>query len=262
MSTSTSQEPQFLLYSYYRSSCSARVRIALNIKNIPVSYKFVHLQKSEQTSSTHKELNPTASVPVLIHLSNKTNDNSTEDDNDTDLSFPITQSMAALEYLEEAFSRDDGYTALLPPLSQPMQRAKVRIIANIIACDIQPVTNLRVAAAVAKDSADVAATKAAWMKEWMEFGFVAIEETLKKIWDSEKLGGKDAGGERKARYCVGDEVTLADVCLVPAVWNAERFGVELERFPRVKRVYEALMEVDGVKRAHWKVQDDTPAELR
>jgi len=123
--------PDFLLHTYYRSSCSARLRIALNLKAIPAEYAYVHLFKGEQQSPEHRRLNPSASVPVLTHLVHP--------------SFPITQSIAALEYLEEIFP---DQTPLLPPMSQPFERAKVRTLVNIISNDVQPVTNRRIVQAV------------------------------------------------------------------------------------------------------------------
>jgi maleylacetoacetate isomerase len=197
------------------------------MKNLPVEYKFVHILKNEQSSNEQKAINPSASVPVLIRL-------------DADQSFPIGQSMAALEYLEEAFP---DRVPLLPPASDVLARAKVRTLANIIACDIQPVTNLRVVNAVAELGGD----KGKWMKEWMQRGFEAFEATVKNT----------AGF-----YCVGDQITLADICLVPAVWGAERFGVDMKGFPTSNKIYLELMKHEAVRAAHWQRQPDTPEDLR
>jgi maleylacetoacetate isomerase len=125
-------------------------------------------------------------------------------------------------------------------------RAHVRIICNIIACDIQPVTNLRIQKRVKALSGDAdAATQ--WARELAAAGFEALERTI----------AKSAG-----IYCVGDEITLADVCIVPAVWAAQRVGVEIKEYPVVNGVFERMEQQEAVQRAHWRNQPDTPEELR
>ena len=152
----------------------------------------------------------------------------------------ITQSLAALEYIEEAFP---DTAALLPPSTDPQARAVVRTLANIIACDVQPVTNLRILKRVAPFGVD----RADWSKELIEDGFRAYEA----------IAAGCAG-----RFSVGDEVTMADVCLIPAVWGAERVGVDLKMYPTIERVARSLEEVDAVKMGHWRTQEDTPEEFR
>lgn len=219
--------PEFLLHTYYRSSCSGRLRIALNLKEIPVEHAYVHLYKGEQHSTKHVGLNPSSSVPVLTHLAG---DNAT---------FPITQSVAAMEYLEELYPNQNP---LLPPLSQPLERAKVRTLVNIITNDVQPITNRRITNAVTELGVD----PIQWSKYYMTRGLQAYET----------IAAKTAG-----RYSVGDNVTMADVCLLPAIWTAEKHEVELEKLPTVMRVYRALSELDAVKQAHWSAQKDTPADM-
>ena len=225
---STPSKPEFLLHTYYRSSCSGRLRIALNLKGIPAEYAYVHLFKGEQLSEKHRELNPSASVPILTHLNN----------DGEPISFPITQSVAALEYLEEIRPNE---TPLLPPLSQPLERAKVRTLVNIVTNDIQPITNRRIIKAVTELGAD----PTEWSKNYMTRGLVAYEN----------IATKTAG-----KYSVGDSVTMADVCLLPAMWAAEKYGVELEKLPTVMRIFQALSELEEVQKAHWSCQEDTPAD--
>lgn len=218
-------KPDFVLHTYYKSSCSARLRIALNLKNIPAEHASVHLFKGEQRSSEHRTLNPSGSVPVLTHLAHQ--------------EFPITQSIAALEYLEEMYP--DG-TPLLPPVSKPIERAKVRTLVNVVASDIQPITNRRIVKAVG----DLGGDADEWSKAHMTRGLQAYEAMAART---------------ASAFSVGDEISLADVCLVPAVWNAEKYGVELEKLPTVMRVYRAMMEMEAVQDAHWTRQADTPADL-
>lgn len=220
-------QPEFLLHTYYRSSCSGRLRIALNLKGIGAEYAHVLLYKDQQHSSQHMELNPSGSVPALTHL---VGDGHT---------FPITQSVAALEYLDEIYPTQQP---LLPPPSQPLERAKVRTLVNIITNDVQPITNRRITKAVAELGAD----PIQWSKLYMTRGLQAYET----------IAAKSAG-----RYSVGDEVTMADVCLIPAVWAAEKHDVELEKLPTAMRVYQALSELEAVQRAHWSVQKDTPEDM-
>ena len=220
-------KPEFLLHTYYKSSCAARLRIALNLKSIPAEYAYVHLFNGEQYGDEHAKLNPSKSVPVLTHLAGE------------GIAFPITQSMAALEYLEEVFP---DQCPLLPPVSQPLQRAKVRTLVDIITNDVQPITNRRIIKAVT----DLGGDSTAWNKHFMTRGLEAYET----------VASKTAG-----KFSVGDEVSMADVCLVPAIWAAEKNGVAREKIPIVMRVYTALSELGAVQKAHWSRQEDTPADM-
>ncbi|CEO60724.1 Putative Maleylacetoacetate isomerase MaiA [Penicillium brasilianum] len=214
------------LYTYFRSSCSARLRIALHLKNIPFTPIFVNLLRDEQSSPANRTINPSGTVPTLLITQGS----------DT---VTITQSLAALEYLEEAFP--DNGPSLLP--SSPQDRALVRTLAQIIACDVQPVTNLRILKRVAPLGAD----RAAWSKDLIEDGLRAYET----------IAVKSAG-----RFSVGDQITMADVCLVPAVWGAERVGVDLSGFPVVDRIMKNLEQEEAVRKGHWQTQPDTPEDLR
>jgi len=216
---------ELTLYTYFRSSCSARVRIALNLKSIPYQPKYVNILKGEQSTADYDTLNPSHFVPSL-----------TVNGSDTIL----TQSVAILEYLEEQYPES---TALLPPTSDILGRVQVRALVGIIACDVQPVTNLRILSRVSA----AGVSKEQWAKELMTDGLAAYE----------KVAAIKAG-----KYSYGNSVTMADVCLVPAVWGALRFGVDIEKFPVVKRVYEQMSNLDAVKLAHWKNQEDTPEGLR
>jgi len=220
-------QQEFRLHTYYRSSCSARLRIALNLKGISAEYVYILLYDDQQLTKEYQEINPSASVPVLTHLVGD------------GPSFPIAQSVAALEYLEEVYP--DQYP-LLPPRSQPLQRAKVRTLVNVISNDVQPITNRRMIKAVTEFGAD----GVQWSKKFMTRGLQAYETYVAKF----------AG-----KYSVGDNITLADVLLLPAIYGAEKNEVELETFPTIMRIYHELSELDAVKRAHWSVQQDTPEDL-
>ncbi|PGH13306.1 maleylacetoacetate isomerase [Helicocarpus griseus UAMH5409] len=227
--------PALHLHTYFRSSCAARLRIALNLKNLPYTTSYVNLLKGEQHSAEHKQLNPSGTVPVLVITS--------KDPNGAETSFSIGQSIAALEYLEEITANTTDNLNLLPPVTDVKTRAQIRTLVQIMASDIQPVTNLRIQKRVSALGAD----NTAWARELMQDGFRALETVL-----------KDTAGE----YCVGDGLSLADVCLVPAVWAALRIGVELREYPVLERVWGRLEELEAVKKAHWKRQGDTPEELR
>ncbi|PGG96669.1 maleylacetoacetate isomerase [Blastomyces parvus] len=239
---------QFHLYSYFRSSCSARLRIALNLKQIPYTATFINLLKGEQLSPAHRALNPSASVPVLVITTTEPSPDTEGTSNQQPQSLSISQSIAALEYLEELCTNSTNAntnktTPLLPPASSLQTRARVRTLVNIIACDIQPVTNLRIQQRVKSLGAD----NTLWARELMEAGFAALEAQMVSC----------AG-----IYAVGDSLSLADVCLVPAVWGAQRVGVDLGVYPTVKGVFERLERLEGVRMAHWSRQPDTPEELR
>lgn len=222
-------EEKYELYSYFRSSCSARVRIAAHYKGIKLEYKFIHLLKNEQQSDDYvSRLNPGKTVPTLVVH---------EKDGSTSL---IRQSVAILEYLEEMHP---DAPKLLPPIDQPMKRARVRDLVNVVACDIQPVTNLRILNKVKP----LGVKGEEWQKEFMTAGLETYEQML-----------KDAAG----RFSVGDEVTLADVVLVPAVDNALRFGVEMDQFSKIMKIYQACQNIDAFRQGSWRNQPDTPEDLR
>lgn len=220
--------PDYTLYTYFRSSCSARLRIALNLKGVDYDLVPVNLLKDEHLSSTHKERNPSASVPLLIR-----------NNAPSGTTFKIGQSLAALEYLEEILPEK----AMLPPTSNPEARATVRTLASIIACDVQPVTNMRIMRRVRALKGDAEH----WNRELIADGLRAYETIV-----------KECGG----RYSFGDEVTIADAVLLPAVWNAHRFGNDMSEFPLVSKICENLEELEAVKKASYFCQPDTPEELR
>ena len=192
MTTTTSnpqeqQQPTLHLHTYFRSSCSARLRIALRLKHLPFTATPVHLLRGEQTSPIYTSLNPSGTVPTLTH-------------NDDDKKVTITQSVPALEYLDEAFP----HTRPLYP-ADPALRAAVRTLVSVVACDVQPLTNAKTMKAVnALEGGD----GAAWSREWTTRGLDAFERML----------GKVQGEEDEATVCVPEVgVSAADVCLVPAV---------------------------------------------
>lgn len=219
--------PEYELYSYFRSSCSARVRIAAHYKGIELSYKFIHLLKNDQQSSEYTALNPSKNVPTLV-----VRENGSE--------FLIRQSVAILEYFEE---RHSDQPKLLPSISDPGARAKVRELVNVVACDIQPVTNLKVLNKVRPLGVDAQE----WQHDWMSDGLEAFEQ----------IARLSAG-----KFAVGDEVSLADVVLAPAVDNAMRFKVDISRFPTVNRIYQEAQKLDAFQKGGWKAQPDTPEDLR
>lgn len=224
----TTQTPKITLHTYFRSSSAARLRIALHLKSIPYTSIPVNLLKGEQTSPSNTALNPSATVPTLVIQTSIS-------------TVTIPQSLAALEYLEETIPSPTH--ALLPPPSDPETRALVRTLSQIIACDVQPVTNLKILKRVAPFGFD----RESWSKELIEDGFRAYEAIVVKT----------AG-----KYSVGDGITMADVCLLPAVWGAERSGVDLGAFPTIRGIAERLETVEAVKKAHWRTQGDTPEEFR
>lgn len=220
--------PTYELYTYYRSSCSARVRIAAAHKGLSLSPRFIHLLKGEQRNEEYQSVNPSGSVPTLVV---------TEGGATVAI---IQQSIAALEYMED--SRPDC-PALLPVGAA--ERAAVRQLVNIVACDMQPVTNLRVLEAVREGGG----AGDEWQRRWLARGLLAYERTLERQ-------------SRCGTYSFGDRVTMADVVLAPAVDGALRWGVDLGATPRVLAVYRALQDLDAFRAGAWQAQPDTPAELR
>ena len=192
-----------LLYDYFRSSACFRVRIALNLKGLTAERRYVHLRKGEQRAPGYLEVNPYGLVPMLVVGGRK-----------------MAQSLAIIEYLDEKHPNPP----LLPP--GPEDRAWVRSIALAIACDIHPLDNTRVLAYLQNELSIGQAARDEWYRHWIRLGFAAIDGQL---------------AERNGRYCAGDTPTIADVCLVPQVFNARRLDVDLAPYPRIRQVFDALM---------------------
>ncbi len=192
------------LYSYFRSSASFRVRIALALKGLDYDYAPVHLLQGggQQFTADFKAMNPAALVPVL-------------DDEGT----VLTQSLAIIEYLEE--------TRPEPPLlpGDAASRARVRAIALSIACEIHPLNNLRVLGYLNKTLGIAEEQRNAWYRHWVETGLATVEAML-------------AGDPRTGSCCHGDVPTLADVLLVPQIFNAQRFDCRLDHVPTVMRIHQ------------------------
>jgi maleylacetoacetate isomerase/maleylpyruvate isomerase len=200
------------LHNYFRSSASFRVRIALALKGLSYEYHAVHLAKGEQFQDAFTQLNSDALVPML------------EIDG-----LRLTQSMAILEYLDETHPTP----ALLPP--DAAGRARVRALSQAIACEIHPVNNLRILkylSATLKVDED---TKNTWYRHWVELGLQAFEKQL----------AHPATG----RFCHGDAPTMADCVLVPQIFNAKRFKVELGGFQRTMAVFDACMAMPAFQQA-------------
>ncbi|KAJ9500084.1 hypothetical protein H2202_004475 [Exophiala xenobiotica] len=222
---------KYTLYTYFRSSCSARVRIAAHIKGIPLEYKYIHLVKGEQHEPEYTAHNPSESVPTLV----------VTDAQSGEIVTKIRQSSAILEFLEET---TPDLPKLLPPSDDPVGRAKVRELVNIIACDVQPVTNLRVLNFIKPFNLDAKD----WQQHFMTLGFRAYEELAKQY---------------SGKYSVGDDLTMADCALAPAIDGALRFGVDVQGgFPHIWKVWENLKVVEAFKKGRWDNQEDTPQELK
>ena len=206
------------LYSYFRSSASYRVRIALNLKGLPYDVIPVHLRQhgGAQFSPEYLTLNPQALVPVLI-----------DDSRAEGPGAPVLrQSLAIIEYLEEAYPA----VPLLP--STPLARAYVRSIALAIACDIHPLNNLRVLRYLARQLHVDEEERDVWYRHWCEQGLAALEQIL-------------VADAQSGIYCYGDTPTLADCCLIPQIANAERVDSDLSAMPTLLRIRDACMQLDA-----------------
>lgn len=198
------------LFHYWRSSSSWRVRWALEIKGVKVDLTAVNLLADEQRSDAHKARNPWGAVPVLEIQPGKF----------------LGESAAILEWLEEQYPMP----ALLP--GDPWLRARSRQLFQIINAGTQPIQNLEVLTAVAGDDQD---KRAAWARRWMEKGLSAFEVIVR---------------ETAGRHCVGDQITMADLALIPQAYNAGRFGLSLDAYPTVQRVVAAGLATPSCKAAH------------
>jgi maleylacetoacetate isomerase len=189
------------LYGYFRSSAAYRVRIALNLKGLSPEGSFVHLLKGEQRAGDYLALNPQGLVPALV----------------TDEGQVLTQSLAIIEWLDETHPE--------PPLlpRDPLGRARVRSLAQTIACDIHPLNNTRVLGYLTNTLGVSEEQRNGWYRYWIDLGFEALETRLSK---------EPATG----RFCHGDAPTLADICLVPQVANSQRLKMDLSPYPTLTRI--------------------------
>jgi maleylacetoacetate isomerase len=194
------------LYNYFRSSASYRVRIALALKGLDYEYQSVHLTKNEQFNESYAAVSAARLVPTLV-----------------DGERALTQSLAICEYLDETHPE--------PPLlpRDAAGRARVRSLALDIACEIHPLNNLRVLRYLVRDLKVSEDDKNRWYRHWVETGLETVERRL--------------NDPRTATFCHGDAPTLADITLVPQIFNAQRFDCRLEHVPNVMRIYQACMKL-------------------
>lgn len=208
------------LYTYFRSSAAYRVRIALNLKGLEAKHIPVHLVNNggEQHSEMFRRVNPGELVPALI-----------EDD------FTLTQSLSMIEYLEEKFPE----TPLLPKNLQ--QRALIRAFSLNITCDIHPLNNLRVLQYLSKTLNASDEQKIEWYRHWVITGLKALEAQLTYS---------------NGQFCFGDQPSLADCCLIPQVYNAKRFNIDLSDFPKIESIYTHCNSLDAFQKAAPEAQLD------
>ena len=211
------------LYSYWRSSAAYRVRIALNLKGLEYDIEPVHLVRDggEQHRPEYRKVNPQELVPVLI-----------------DGRRVIRQSIAIIEYLDETY---DGEMKLLPTIAR--DRARVRALALVVACDIHPLNNTRVMRFLENEFGLSEEQRGRWMRRWMEEGFRSFEELI-------------AGHPSTGQFCEGDTPTIADICLVPQVYNARRFLIDMTPFPTIERIVAACLDLSAFEAARPENQPD------
>ena len=210
------------LYNYFRSSSSYRVRIALNLKGLDYEYLPVHLLRAggEQYADAFVAINAQSRVPVLM-----------------DEQKMLAQSLAIIEYLDETRPSPP----LLPP--SPERRAYVRQIALTIACDMQPLANLGVLNYLTRDLGLTDEARNAWISRWTQRGLAALEAQI-------------SASPYRGMFCHGDAPTVADCCLVPQLFNAARFGVDLAPYPTLRAIDAACAALPAIQRAHPEQQPD------
>jgi maleylacetoacetate isomerase/maleylpyruvate isomerase len=201
------------LHNYFRSSASFRVRIALELKGLGYEYLPVHLVKGEHKQEKYASVSASRLVPTL----------------ETDDGQVLSQSMAIIEYLDETHPN--------PPLlpKDPLGRAHVRALAQLVSCEIHPLNNLRVLKYLVRDLKVEEEAKNTWYRHWVRTGLEAFERELERL--------------PAASYCYGDSPTLADCCLVPQIFNGQRFGVDLSGLPRTMRAHENCMKLPAFQKA-------------
>ncbi|MDY7116071.1 maleylacetoacetate isomerase [Halomonas sp. SSL-5] len=212
-----------MLYGYFRSSATYRVRIALNLKGFDYDQSPVNLVKGEQREAANLGRHPLGMVPSLI----------------TDEGVTLTQSMAICEYLDERYPE--------PPLlpADVTERARVRSLAQMVACEIHPLNNLRVLKYLVGELGGDDEAKLTWYRHWIAEGFQALETIL-----TAEAGTGD--------FCHGNLPSLADICLVPQVYNAERFECDLSAYPTIQRITANCRALPAFQQAAPEAQPDAP----
>ncbi|MFN3454117.1 MAG: maleylacetoacetate isomerase [Pseudobdellovibrio sp.] len=228
---------KIILYNYFRSSTSFRVRIALELKQLAYEYRPIHLLNNggEQHSPEYRKINAMGGVPTLVH---KTSTHT----------LSIGQSMAILEYLDEAFPQS---YQLFP--KHPYQKALIKQFCENINADIHPYGNLRTLQYLEKNLHADESAKNQWVQHWISIGLTACETMIQ-----EHLRETTAKGP----FCFGDTLTAADVLLIPQIFTAKRFNVSLEKFPTLINIFNHCSLTEAFKKAHPMRQIDTPEELK
>jgi len=206
------------LYTYFRSSAAFRVRIALNVKDLRYESLFVHLAKGEHRRPEYAKVNPQGLLPTL----------------ELDDGIRLNQSLAIIEYLEDKYPR--------PPLlpSDAVGKARVRGLAELVACEIHPLNNLRVLQHLKRSLGQSEEQVNAWYRHWIADGLAKLEAQL----------------DPKAKFAYGDAPTMADCCLVPQIFNAKRYDCDLAPYPTTMRVFEQCMRLEAFDRAQPAKQPD------
>jgi maleylacetoacetate isomerase/maleylpyruvate isomerase len=206
------------LYTYFRSSAAFRVRIALNVKDLRYESLFVHLAKGEHRRPEYAKVNPQGLLPTL----------------ELDDGIRLNQSLAIIEYLEDKHPR--------PPLlpSDAVGKARVRGLAELVACEIHPLNNLRVLQHLKRSLGQSEDQVNAWYRHWIADGLAKLEAQL----------------DPKAKFAYGDAPTMADCCLVPQIFNAKRYDCDLAPYPTTMRVFEQCMRLEAFDRAQPAKQPD------
>lgn len=220
-----------VLYNYFRSSTSYRVRIAMHWKNLSFKYEPIHLLQDggQQNKQEYRQLNPIGGVPTLTHNLNGTRN-------------VISQSMAIIEYLDEVFPQQPLFSKDI------FLKNKIRQLCEIINADTHPLQNLKVMQLLEKKFSFNESQKQEWIHHWIESGLKAYEQTVLGI--------------GKHKFSAADSVTAADMFLIPQLFSARRFNVNVQNFPHLLQIEAECLKLNEFQLAHPYKQIDTPAEFQ